>query len=56
MASLDGAIGLAAPITPKRRYALTRSLTRADVIAVATGAMFSSGFFLLPGLAAAATG
>ena len=35
---------------------LTRSLTLADVIAVATGAMFSSGFFLLPGLAAAATG
>lgn len=35
---------------------LFRSLTRADVVAVATGAMFSSGFFLLPGVAAAGTG
>lgn len=56
MAAVDASIGRGAPSMPKNRYALTRSLTRADVIAVATGAMFSSGFFLLPGLAAAATG
>lgn len=37
-------------------HGLFRSLSRADVIAVATGAMFSSGFFLLPGVAAASTG
>lgn len=35
---------------------LARRLTLFDVYAVATGAMFSSGFFLLPGLAAAQTG
>ena len=35
---------------------LEKSLTLFDVYAIATGAMFSSGFFLLPGLAAATTG
>ncbi len=38
---------------PKR---LSKELGLADVYAVSTGAMFSSGFFLLPGLAAAKTG
>lgn len=35
---------------------LKKSLTLYDVFAISTGAMFSSGFFLLPGLAAAQTG
>jgi len=35
---------------------LTKDLTLYDVYAISTGAMFSSGFFLLPGLAAAETG
>lgn len=35
---------------------LEKELTLYDVFAVATGAMFSSGFFLLPGLAAAEGG
>ena len=35
---------------------LRKELTLRDVFAVSTGAMFSSGFFLLPGLAAAQTG
>jgi amino acid transporter/mannitol/fructose-specific phosphotransferase system IIA component (Ntr-type) len=35
---------------------LEKSLTLFDVFAICTGAMFSSGFFLLPGLAAAQTG
>ncbi|MCA9538601.1 MAG: amino acid permease [Myxococcales bacterium] len=35
---------------------LERKLTGVDVYAISTGAMFSSGFFLLPGLAAAQTG
>src|SRR5699024_5336357 len=35
---------------------LKKELKLFDVYAVATGAMFSSGFFLLPGLAAANTG
>ncbi len=35
---------------------LDRSLTLFDVYAMSTGAMFSSGLFLLPGIAAAATG
>lgn len=38
---------------PKR---LKKELSLLDVIAISTGAMFSSGFFLLPGLAAAKTG
>jgi amino acid transporter/mannitol/fructose-specific phosphotransferase system IIA component (Ntr-type) len=36
--------------------ALKKSLTLYDVYAISTGAMFSSGFFLLPGIAAAETG
>lgn len=35
---------------------LKKSLSLFDVYAICTGAMFSSGFFLLPGLAAAQTG
>jgi len=35
---------------------LAKELNLFDVYAIATGAMFSSGFFLLPGLAAAETG
>ncbi len=35
---------------------LEKHLTLFDVYAISTGAMFSSGFFLLPGLAAAMTG
>jgi amino acid transporter/mannitol/fructose-specific phosphotransferase system IIA component (Ntr-type) len=35
---------------------LEKQLTLKDVFAVSTGAMFSSGFFLLPGLAAAEAG
>ncbi|MCM8556278.1 amino acid permease [Sphingomicrobium sediminis] len=35
---------------------LTKSLKLFDVYAMATGAMFSSGLFLLPGIAAATTG
>mgnify|MGYP006271968041 CR=1 FL=1 len=36
--------------------ALKKDLTLYDVYAISTGAMFSSGFFLLPGIAAAETG
>ena len=39
--------------SPKR---LRKELGLFDVYAISTGAMFSSGFFLLPGLAAAKTG
>ena len=35
---------------------LDKNLTLFDVYAMSTGAMFSSGLFLLPGIAAAATG
>ena len=35
---------------------LKKSLTLYDVFSISTGAMFSSGFFLLPGIAAAQTG
>lgn len=35
---------------------LSKELNLFDVYAIATGAMFSSGFFLLPGIAAAETG
>jgi amino acid transporter/mannitol/fructose-specific phosphotransferase system IIA component (Ntr-type) len=35
---------------------LKKNLTLFDVYAISTGAMFSSGFFLLPGIAAAETG
>lgn len=41
---------------PTSAARLSKRLTLFDVYAVATGAMFSSGFFLLPGLAAAQTG
>ena len=42
--------------TPAGDGKLDKNLTLFDVYAIATGAMFSSGFFLLPGLAAATTG
>ncbi|MEQ3745510.1 MAG: amino acid permease [Henriciella sp.] len=35
---------------------LKKNLTLFDVYAISTGAMFSSGFFLLPGIAAGYTG
>ena len=41
--------------TPSRQR-LRKELGLLDVYAISTGAMFSSGFFLLPGLAAAQTG
>ncbi|MDX1547380.1 MAG: amino acid permease [Rhodothermales bacterium] len=41
------------PAAPKR---LKKNLTLFDVYAISTGAMFSSGFFLLPGLATAKAG
>ena len=44
---------MTAPATPTR---LSKELGLFDVYAISTGAMFSSGFFLLPGLAAAQTG
>ncbi|MEX0771110.1 MAG: amino acid permease [Balneolaceae bacterium] len=40
----------------KNEKRLKKELTLFDVYAISTGAMFSSGFFLLPGLAAAQTG
>lgn len=40
----------------KKSKKLERQLGAFDVFAIATGAMFSSGLFLLPGLAAAETG
>ncbi len=40
----------------KGKSKLKKSLGLFDVYAICTGAMFSSGFFLLPGLAAAQTG
>lgn len=40
----------------KKRASLKKELTLFDVYAISTGAMFSSGFFLLPGIAAAGTG
>lgn len=41
---------------PRAEGALKKNLTLFDVYAISTGAMFSSGFFLLPGLAAAQAG
>jgi basic amino acid/polyamine antiporter, APA family len=41
---------------PKTKPKLKKALGLFDVYAICTGAMFSSGFFLLPGLAAAQTG
>ncbi len=40
----------------KNNASLKKELTLFDIYAISTGAMFSSGFFLLPGLAAAKTG
>lgn len=40
----------------KKNERLKKELKLFDVYAISTGAMFSSGFFLLPGLAAAQTG
>jgi APA family basic amino acid/polyamine antiporter len=42
--------------TPSTHRRLKKELGLFDVFAVSTGAMFSSGFFLLPGLAAAQAG
>lgn len=43
-------------VAPVPREGLKKELTLFDVYAISTGAMFSSGFFLLPGLAAAQAG
>ena len=43
-------------MTPSPQTRLRKELGLFDVYAISTGAMFSSGFFLLPGLAAALTG
>ncbi len=40
----------------KKKEKLSKKLTLFDLYAVSTGAMFSSGFFLLPGIAAMETG
>jgi basic amino acid/polyamine antiporter, APA family len=40
----------------KKKYKLKKSLGLFDLFAISTGAMFSSGFFLLPGLAYAQAG
>jgi len=48
-----GATGRVPSSAPER---LRKELGLFDVYAISTGAMFSSGFFLLPGLAAAQTG
>ena len=45
-----------APAQDTDKQKMARNLTLFDVYAMSTGAMFSSGLFLLPGLAAAATG
>ena len=45
-----------APDTPRASRRLKKKLGLLDVFAISTGAMFSSGFFLLPGVAAAGTG
>ena len=42
--------------TPPKEGKLSKQLTLFDVFAISTGAMFSSGFFLLPGIAAAGAG
>ena len=41
---------------PNQAKKLKKNLTLFDVYAISTGAMFSSGFFLLPGIAAAEAG
>lgn len=50
----DAAAARSAP--PSENGRLRKELGLLDVYAISTGAMFSSGFFLLPGLAAAQTG
>lgn len=49
-------MGIADSDLPANSAKMTKSLKLFDVYAVATGAMFSSGLFLLPGIAAAQTG
>ena len=43
-------------VTPEKPRLLEKHLGLWDVYAIATGAALSSGFFLLPGLAAAGAG
>ena len=52
-AAVDTVAEVAADVGPDK---LKKSLTLFDVYAISTGAMFSSGLFLLPGIAAATTG
>ncbi|MFT5991344.1 MAG: APA family basic amino acid/polyamine antiporter [Flavobacteriales bacterium] len=47
---------MSAPSAGGGRKRLAKTLTLTDTWAIATGAMFSSGFFLLPGVATAQTG
>ncbi|MEM6431299.1 MAG: amino acid permease, partial [Deinococcota bacterium] len=47
---------MALQVTTQPKEKLKRNLGLFDVYAVSTGAMFSSGFFLLPGVAMAETG
>jgi amino acid transporter/mannitol/fructose-specific phosphotransferase system IIA component (Ntr-type) len=47
---------MAATPSPTDAPRLSKELGLADVYAISTGAMFSSGFFLLPGIAAAEAG
>lgn len=53
---LISSIAALADRTRGRSEKLKKELTLFDVYAISTGAMFSSGFFLLPGLAAATAG
>ena len=50
----DAQVNPLASATPDKK--LKKNLTLFDVYAISTGAMFSSGFFLLPGIAASYTG
>jgi basic amino acid/polyamine antiporter, APA family len=54
LATVDPPTAQSAP--PSENGRLRKELGLLDVYAISTGAMFSSGFFLLPGLAAAQTG
>ncbi|MFT7580009.1 MAG: APA family basic amino acid/polyamine antiporter [Myxococcota bacterium] len=56
MTQTTSADPLELPNTPAPPEGLTKKLGLRDVYAISTGAMFGSGFFLLPGVAAAQTG
>lgn len=56
MSTADAHPGVAPAPRASENGRLRKELGLVDVYAISTGAMFSSGFFLLPGLAAAQTG